>query len=155
MHDDLETSPGKQIHWYFTKRTVWGKHVCTVNVWGWLTGPTWGARDERDGLTLDWWMVRGWYQCCCGLNGFLGKGNTFHLCFCPVAMWGGGREEVPACLAPKPGERVPYHPMMVLRQWVWPVLGQMKYPSVCGPFDRNAPWSLYDRSFFGVFWCSY
>lgn len=57
-------------------RTVWGEHVCTVNVCDWLTGPLKRERIRRfGGGEMDWWMVRGWYQCCCGLNGFSG-GNA-------------------------------------------------------------------------------
>lgn len=54
VHDVLGTSPGQQIHWYFTKRkTVWGKHVCTVNVWDWLTGPPGKREEERMGGLMD------------------------------------------------------------------------------------------------------
>lgn len=49
-------------------RTVWGEHVCTVNVCDWLTGPLESERQRVE--RMDWRMVRGRYQCCCGLNGF-------------------------------------------------------------------------------------
>lgn len=106
-------------------KTVWGEHVCTVNVWDWLTGPL--EREKKKKFLgfffsfffweeeLDWWKVRGWCQCCCGLNGFLGE--TVPLVFPPVAVWGWGRMEVPACPV--------WHPdwggsMKLLRPWVRP-----------------------------------
>lgn len=42
-------------------------------------------------------MVRGWYQCCCGLNGFLG--GSIPLVFPRWQREDGARMEVPACLS--------------------------------------------------------
>lgn len=89
VHDELGTPPGQQIHWYFTK-TVWGKHVCTVNVCDWL-GPVRPGRGGTDtGGIAVWWSVRGCRHVAVDWMGFWGEE---HLCFCPVAMWGRGREE--------------------------------------------------------------
>lgn len=84
-----------------TLQTVWGKHVCTVNVWDWTTGPRERRflGEEIDWRTDWWWMERGWFQCCCGLSGFLGV--IFRL-WSPEAGW----RFLPVCLAPRPGTGV-------------------------------------------------
>lgn len=80
--------------------------MCTVNVCDWLTAPC--DQDEAE-LTQDGGSVvgLGLLPCCCGLNGFLGRGA---LVFLPRGNVRSGQGGEPACLAPKPGERVPYHP---------------------------------------------
>lgn len=80
-------------------KTVWGEHVCTVNVWDWLTGPQEREKKillllgEEDGLMdgaglapmLLWteWV----------------SGGSVPLVFPLVAVWGWGRMVVPACLS--------------------------------------------------------
>lgn len=100
---------------------------------------------------MDGWTVRGWYQCCCGLNGFLrgdiplvfprwqredGAGWRF----LPVlsgtqTVWGGGSLELFQALG-LTREKVDLSPF-------WSVTQRPQAPS--------PPWSLYDRSFFLVF----
>lgn len=79
VHDVLGTSPGQQIHWYFTKLSEVSMCALWMSEIGWLA--PWKERRRFsffvwEGEEMDWWMVRGWYQCCCGLNGFLGGNST-------------------------------------------------------------------------------
>lgn len=89
------TSPGQQIHWYFTKLS----EVSMCALWMSEIGEPapWEDRRRVFGEEMDWWMVRGWYQCCCGLNGFLG--GSIPLVFPRWQREDGARMEVPACLS--------------------------------------------------------
>lgn len=132
-------------------KTVWGKHVCTVNVWDWRTGPLrgqkksfWGGDGLMDGAGLVPMLL--WTEWVFG-----GKHS---ISVSPVAAWGRGQDGS-SCLSV-------WHPdwrggsPKLLRPWVWP---EREGGRVSGqwPRDQNSPpfRSLYDRSFFWCFWCSY
>lgn len=131
-------------------KTVWGKHVCTVNVWDRLTGPP-GRRGRGEGFFF-WSWIDGW--CGAGTDvavDWMGFWEEF-----VFPRWqcedGAGWKFLPVCLAPRgwgglgsfqsfwrlgfdfiEGGRVPL------------LVSDPKHPPT--PPTR----SLYDRSFFGVF----
>lgn len=92
-------------------------------------------------------------------------------CVSLVAVWGWGREEAPACLPVLCGNQTWVREggspasLKLARPWVWPererevltchllvcVTQGPKHP----PYTPPLSWSLYDRSFFWCFWCSY
>lgn len=145
VHDVLGTSPGQQIHWYFTKRkTVWGKHVCTVNVWDWLAGPPGKREEERMGGLMDGpgsVPVLLWTE-------WVSRGNI------PLVFpqWqcedGAGRKFLPVCLAPRLGV-------------LWSCWGlgfdQIEREGltchllVCDPGTKTPPGHRMTGAFFGVF----
>lgn len=97
-------------------------------------------------------MVRGWYQCCCGLNGFLRE--TFHLSF---PLWqvedGAGWKFLPVCLAPRLGGGAGFSEAFEAlgltgeRRWMFAPSGQ-------SPRDQNSPGHCMAGAFFffgGVF----
>lgn len=96
------------------------------------------------------WSVRGCRHVAVDWMGFWGEE---HLCFCPVAMWGRGREENLPVWHPNRGSG--FLITHSLRSWA-----QTGSRAGLMPFRSLSLWpghprSLYDRSFFGVFWCSY
>lgn len=150
VHDELGTPPGQQIHWYFTK-TVWGKHVCTVNVCDWLTAPC--DQDEAE-LTQEWWRFGGWSGAVAMLlwtEWVFGARST-----CVSALWqcevGAGRR---TCLSGTQTGGAGSLSPTVCGPGLKPVLGQCLLPFRSLSRRPRHPRSLYDRSFFGVFWCSY
>lgn len=98
-------------------------------------------RDQEEG----WFGGPGRLPYCCGLNGFFGARST-----CVSALWqcevGAGGD--PACLAPIPGERVPYHPQSAVQ-------GQTGFRAGLTPFrslSRSAqtpPVTVWQE----LFWC--
>lgn len=116
---------------------------------GWLA--PWKERRRCFGGMKGW--IDGW--CGAGTNvavdwmGFWGK--TFHLCF---PRWqcedGAGWKVPPVCLAPRLGGfSEGFEALGSTRERRWTCL------LVSDPGTKTPPWSLYDRSFFWCFWCSY
>lgn len=150
VHDVLGTSPGQQIHWYFTKLSEVSMCALWMSEIGWLA--PWNERRREDVWEKRW--LDGW--CGAGTNvavdwmGFWGK--------CSICVSPGGSvrmgQDGSSCLSV-------WHPdwggsPKLLRPWVGPEWEGGPVPLlVSDPGTKTPPWSLYDRSFFWCFWCSY
>lgn len=113
-------------------KTVWGKHVCTVNVWDWRTGPLrgqkksfWGGDGLMDGAGLVpmllWteWVFGGKHSISVSPVAAWGRGQDGSSCLSVWhpdwrgvlrSFWGLGfdqREKVDVCLVSDPGTKTP------------------------------------------------
>lgn len=174
VHDVLGTSPRQQIHWYFTKLSEASMCALWMSAIGYRTPPPphleergrgefWGVEEMglADGLVpMLLWTEH--------------SGRSIPLVF-PWWRWGWGREEAPACLPVLCGNQT------WVREGGPPCFSEasealgltrasdkerergadMSPSGLCNLGTKTPPhtpplsWSLYDRSFFWCFWCSY
>lgn len=118
-----------------TLQTVWGKHVCTVNVCDWLTAPC--DQDEAE-LTQEWWWFGGWSGAVAMLlwtEWVFGARST-----CVSALWqcevGAGRR---TCLSGTQTGGAGSLSPTVCGPGLKPVLGQIYCPSGVCPVGPDAP----------------
>lgn len=98
--------------------------------------PMWSGGGGTDtGVTAGRWMVRG---CCHVAVDWMGLWGEEHLCSCPVAMWGRGREENLPVWHPNRGSG--FFITHSLRSWVKTSLrAGLIALQVFVPFDPDAP----------------
>lgn len=176
VHDVLGTSPRQQIHWYFTKLSEASMCALWMSVIGYRTPllPIW-KREERKRRILGGRRdgIGGWAGTDVAVDWAFWEKHS--ACVSLVAVWGWGREEAPACLPALCGNQT------WVREGGPPCFSEasealgltrasdkerergadMSPSGLCNlgtktpPYTPPLSWSLYDRSFFWCFWCSY
>lgn len=146
VHDVLGTSPGQQIHWYFTELSEVSMCALWMSAIGWLA--PWTERENkrmtflerRDGLVDGLGLVPMllWTEWI-----FWGKWSTFVVPL--VAVWRWSKVKVLAHLGGVGSSEV--------FEALWWMCFLDSDPETKPPPSPHTTttWSLYDRSFFGVF----